>query len=102
RENGLYLFPKALSLGAVADLAADADTRGRRHEDQESAGERNLGRDPRSLGGDRLLRDLNQQILTLLQDILNRGRLAAVWTASIRFLVFLLALVGVFRILWIV
>ena len=57
------------------DLAAHADLGGVRHVDEEPAGERDLRGDPAALGADRLLGDLDQEGLALLQDVLDvRGR----------------------------
>ena len=64
---------QSLSLRAVAYLAADSNARRMWHEDEEAAGQRDLGSHPRPLGGNGLLRDLDDQVLTLLQDILNWG-----------------------------
>src|SRR5205814_8127296 len=44
---------------AVLDLAGDADSRGEGHVDEEAAGERDLRGDPRALGANRFLGDLN-------------------------------------------
>ena len=52
-----------LALGAVADLAAHADARREGHVDEEAAGQGDLRGDARALGGDRLLGDLDEDVL---------------------------------------
>ena len=47
------------------------------HVDEEAAGERDLRGDARTLGGDRLLGDLDDQVLAALENVLNRRRLGA-------------------------
>ena len=50
---------------------------GERHVDEEAAGERDLRGDARALRRDRLLGDLNDEVLAALQHVLNRRRLVA-------------------------
>ena len=76
-QHFLDLRAQPLPLLALADLPAHADALGERHVDEEAAGERDLRGDARSLRGDRLLGDLNDQVLAALQDVLNRRGLRA-------------------------
>ena len=76
-QHRLDHLPKPLSLGPVADLAADPDARGIGHVYEEPSGERDLGRDARSLGRDRLFGDLDEDLLSPVDEILDRRRLAA-------------------------
>src|SRR5436190_2047118 len=64
------------ALIAGFDLARDADLRGERHVDQESAGERDLRGDARALGADGFFDDLDELGLTALQLVGDVGRLA--------------------------
>ena len=72
-QNALHLLAKPLAFGALADLAADADAARERHVDEEAAGERDLRGDARALRGDRLLGDLDEDLLPALQHILDRA-----------------------------
>ena len=57
----------------VGDLARDADVLDRRHEDEVAAGERHVRRDARALRPQRLLEDLDDDLLALVQPLLDRG-----------------------------
>ena len=58
---------QALALFVGGDLARDADVVDRRHEDQEAAGQRDVGGDARAFR-DRLLGDLDEDLLARLQQ----------------------------------
>src|SRR5262249_12495572 len=67
------------------DLSAHADARSEGHEDKEAARERHLGGDAGPFRRDRFLRNLNDDLLAPLQDLLNRRGLdpaAAATTAT--------------------
>src|SRR5207245_7085824 len=65
------------ALLAVLDLAGHADLGGERHVDEKPTRERDLGRNPRPLGADRLLDDLDDLGLALLQLVGDVGQPAA-------------------------
>src|SRR5439155_25677372 len=69
-------------LVAVLDLAGHADFGGERHVDEKPTGERDLGRNPRSLGADRFLDDLDDLGLALLQLVGNVGQPTAARSPS--------------------
>ena len=58
---------EALALLVGGDLAADADVRDGGHEDQEAAGKGDVRGDARAFLGDRLLGDLDENLLSGLQ-----------------------------------
>src|SRR6516165_8953074 len=58
-----------LPLFIRCDLAADTDVRDRRHEDKEPPWQRNVTRNPSALLGDRLLGNLNENLLAGLQQV---------------------------------
>ena len=60
----------------VLDAARHADVVRRRHEDQMAAGQRDDRGDARALGADRLLGDLDEDLLALLEALLDRQRRA--------------------------
>ncbi len=65
-EKNLFQAP-AFAVGL--DLARDARVVHRRHEDKEAAGQRDVRGDARALLGDRLLGDLNENLLSGLQQL---------------------------------
>ena len=69
---------QSLSFFAVADLATHADARRERHVDEEAAGHGDLRGDARALRGDRLLADLDEQLLAALEHVLDGGSVALV------------------------
>src|SRR5262249_4816773 len=68
------LQPPALLV--VRDLAGDADMLDRGHEDQIPSGQPDVGRDPRALLTQRLLDDLDQDVLAWLQALLDGAAVA--------------------------
>ncbi len=76
REHRLHHLSQSLALRPIADLATHPDARRVRHVDEEPAGERDLRRDTGPLGRDGLLRDLDQDLLAALDEVLDRWRLA--------------------------
>src|SRR5204863_629333 len=70
------------------DPARDADVIHRRHEDQVPAGQGDVPGRPGALGADGLLGDLDDDLLTFLQQVLD-ARAAAGRAAPIGFLVVL-------------
>ena len=60
---------QARPLFARLDLAGHADVIDRRHEHQEAPRHRDVRRQPRALGAERLLDDLDQDLLALLQQV---------------------------------
>ena len=76
-QDRFDLRAQSLPRLALADLPAHAHALGERHVDEEPAGQRDLRGDARSLRGDRLLGDLNDQVLAALENILDRRRLRA-------------------------
>src|SRR5205085_472780 len=65
---------EARALLALLDLPGHPDVVVPRHQDQVPAGQRDLRRDPRALGADGLLGDLDQDLLALLQRLLDARR----------------------------
>src|SRR5690606_10064201 len=63
---------QARTLFPVVDLAAHADVARVGHEDEEAAGEGDLGGYAGTFGPDRLLRDLDEEALALLDEVLDR------------------------------
>src|SRR5205814_995200 len=76
-KNLLDHFPKTLSLGSFADLAAHANARCERHVDNEPARERDVGSYARPFRGDGLLGHLHDDVLPALHGILDRHVLGA-------------------------
>jgi hypothetical protein len=73
---------QARPLFARLDLAGNADVIHRRHEDQEPPRHGDMRGQPRSLGPERLLDDLDEDLLALLQQIFDLGlRLVAIAVA---------------------
>ncbi len=66
------LLAQAFALGLVLDALRDADVRILRQVDEQPAGEADLRGEPCALGADRVLDDLHQQRLALVQDALDR------------------------------
>ena len=60
---------QAAALVARLDLARDADVIDRRHEHQEPPGHRHVRREARALGAERLLDDLDEDLLAFLQQV---------------------------------
>src|SRR5437773_786414 len=83
-ERFFNLGTQTLPSGAVSDLAAHADARRMRHVDEKPTGKRHLRRHARSFRRDRLLRDLDDQVLPALEHVLNGRNLAASPAASTR------------------
>ena len=73
---------QAAALVARLDLARDADVVDRRHEDQEPPGHRHVRGEPRALGAERLLDDLDDDLLPFLEEVFDL-RLRAVAIASL-------------------
>ena len=68
---------EAVALGVVVDAARHADVAGLRHVDDVAARDGHEGGDARALGAERLLGDLDQDLLALAQHLLDgRDRLA--------------------------
>ena len=63
RAQALDDVAEALALVVVVDAARDADVAGLRHVDDVAAGNRDEGRDARALGPERLLGDLDEDLL---------------------------------------
>src|SRR5207249_1951223 len=59
---------EAVALVARLDLAGHADVVDRRHEDQKAAGQRGVRRQPRAFGAERLLCDLDDDVLAFLDQ----------------------------------
>ena len=74
----LQLVAQAFALGFVLDALRNADVRILRQIDQQAPGEAHLRRQARALGADRILDDLHQQRLALVQDALDRLAVVAV------------------------
>ena len=66
--------PPPLLVGG--DAARDADVVDRRHEHQVAPGQRDVARGPRPLGADRLLGDLDDDLLPFLEQVLDAGAAA--------------------------
>ena len=64
---------QAGALVAGLDLAGDADVIDRRHEDQEAARHRDVGREAGALGAERLLDDLDEDFLPFFEQVLDPG-----------------------------
>ena len=64
---------QAAALFARIDLARDADVIDRRHEDQEPARHRHVRGEARALGAERLLDDLDEDVLAFLQQVFDLG-----------------------------
>jgi hypothetical protein len=67
------------------DLLRNADVAVLRQVDQHAAGDRNLGRQARALGADRVLDDLHGQHLAVVQQFFDRGRRGARALVAARF-----------------
>ena len=74
--QGVQDLPHVLSL-LVVDLSTHADSVHARHHDHQPAGDREIAGDGGALGSDALLEDLNQDLLSLLEGVLNRRTLAS-------------------------
>src|SRR4029077_16494381 len=61
--------PQAASLFARFDFSGDADMVDRRHEHEEAPGERRVGGQPRALGAQGFLGDLDDNLLAFLDEI---------------------------------
>jgi hypothetical protein len=72
RAQALDDVAEALSLLVVVDAARETDMAGLRHVDDGAAGNRREGRDARPLGPERLLGDLDEDLLTAPQQLLDR------------------------------
>ena len=72
-QDLLHHFAELGALLAALDLAAHAHARGEGHVHQEATGEGDLRGDPRALGADGLLGDLDQDGLPLLEELLDVG-----------------------------
>ncbi len=72
RDQVLQLFPEQRALGLVFDALRDADVRFLRQVDQQPSGNAHLSGKPRALGADRILDDLHQQLLAVVQDAFDR------------------------------
>ena len=66
-------FPEPPTLLVLLDPARDPDVLDRRHQHEVPAGQRDVGREPRPLRADRILRDLHHDLLPLLEQILDEG-----------------------------
>ena len=78
-----------VALVARLDLARDADVIDRRHEHEKAAGQRGVRRQARALGAERLLGDLDDDLLAFLQELFDfRLRSAIAPLAAIAMLVF--------------
>ena len=75
---------EALALFVGSNLAAHADMRNRRHEDQKASGQRDVAGDARALLGDRLLGDLNQDFLAWLQQVTDDRQIGGLHGAARR------------------
>ena len=64
---------QARALLARLDLARDADVIHRRHEHEEAAGHRDVRREAGALGAERLLDDLDEDLLAFLEQVLDLG-----------------------------
>ena len=62
---------QSFPLLTVLDAARDADMVDPGHHDEIAAGDADIGRDPRALGADRLLGDLDEDLLAFLQQVLD-------------------------------
>src|SRR5207253_9549741 len=71
--NPLEHLLEAVPLRFVLDAARDADVIHRGHVDEEASGERDVAGDPRALAGDRVLRDLDDDLLPFAQQVRDRG-----------------------------
>src|SRR4051812_23844737 len=76
-QHALNLLAQTLALGALADFATHADAAREGHVDQEPPSERDLRGNARPLCRDGLLGDLDEDLLTALQEVLNGRRLRA-------------------------
>src|SRR5262249_37748464 len=83
RNAGAIALQDALQAEALliaGDLAGNTDVIDRRHVDQEPAGKGDVRRDARSLLSQRLLSDLNDDLLTLFQQVADRRKRRTVAT----------------------
>ena len=76
-QQQLQLLAEDLALGLVADPLRDADVRVLRQVDEKPSGEADLRGKAGALGADRVLDHLDEQRLALVQDLLDRARVAA-------------------------
>ncbi len=74
RQRLLQPFPQLGALDLVLDALRDADVRLLRQVDEKAPGDADLGRKPRSLGADRILDHLHQDVLTFREQPLDRLR----------------------------
>src|SRR5439155_697002 len=72
RQQLLQLVAQQLPPGLVLDTLRDADVRVLRQVHEQAPGDRDLRREPRALGADRILDHLDEQRLPLGQDLLDR------------------------------
>src|SRR5688572_30120713 len=70
-KNRLHLLAQTLSFGTLADLATHPHAARERHVDEEPAGEGDLRGNARPFRGDGFLRDLDEDLLSALQEVLN-------------------------------
>ncbi len=76
-QEQLQLAAQDFALGLVPDPLGDADVRVLRQVDEQSSGKADLRRKAGALGADRVLDHLHEQRLPLVQDLLDRTRVAA-------------------------
>jgi hypothetical protein len=76
-QQQLQLAAQAFALRLVLDPLRDADVRILRQVDEKPAREADLRGKARALGADRILDHLHEQRLALVQDFLDRPRVAA-------------------------
>ena len=75
RAHPVHDLAEPAPLAVLLDAARDADVIDGRHEDEVPAGERDVARDAGALRPDRILRDLDDDLLALLQQVLDVLRL---------------------------
>ncbi len=85
--GGIALFAEenlfqAAALAVGLDLARDAGVVDGRHEDEEAAGERDVRGDARTLLGDGLLGDLDQNLLAGLEQLADGGEIGGLHGAA--------------------
>ena len=78
-EKNLF---QAAALAVGLDLARDAGVVDRRHEDEEAAGKRDVRGDARALLGDGLLGDLNENLLTGLEQLTDGRKIGGLHGAA--------------------
>ena len=72
-RNFWTIVREPAALVAGVDLARDADVVDRRHVDQEPARQAEVRGDPRALGAERLLDDLDDDLLPFLEQVFDAG-----------------------------